>query len=158
MLGAPSLQDWQVPCCSFSTCDPEVAICRKQVQKGHYTDPRQAKNLCIKHCPSELCPMCATPTPSTGPHLSIPICLLHIYLSTKTNADYSQPSSLRILCLHSGISKAASNSWPSADSVSSPRTKVGILDQENKLVCLADGKGIRLYNIDCFFWGHAVTD
>lgn len=81
MLGAPSLQDWQVPCCSFSTCDPEVAICRKQVQKGHYTDPRQAKNLCIKHCPSELCPTCATPTPSTGPHLStyLPYAYLPIY-------------------------------------------------------------------------------
>ena len=40
---------------------------------------------------------------------------MHIYLayiSTKTNADYSQLSSLTEKCLHSGISKAASNSWP----------------------------------------------
>ena len=94
MLGAPNLQDWQVPCCSFSTSDPEDAI-RRQVQEGHYTDPRQAKNLRMKHfVESELCLMCATPTPSTGPQIYLPIYLMHVYLSTKTNADYSRPSSL----------------------------------------------------------------
>lgn len=158
MLGAPSLQDWQVPCCSFSTCDPEVAICRKQVQKGHYTDPRQAKNLCIKHCPSELCPMCATPTPSTGPHLStyLPYAYLPIYkdkcwLFSALFTENLVPA----LRDFEGCIKFLAIGWPC---FSRPRTELGILDQENILVCLADGKGIRLYNIDWFFGGHAITD